>query len=571
MENSLVSIIIPTFNSEKYIEETINSILGQTYTKWEAIIVDDGSTDSTSSIIQKYKFKDHRIKSVPNKGNGVADARNTGLDVAQGDFITFLDSDDIFYPLSIEKRVVKLVLNPEINLVYCSAEIINESSVELGWSLGLRDKINYYDNMYGNPIHIISLMGRRKSIKKIKFKTGLTNGEDWLFIATLLRSGEIIYKVEDCKVAYRMHTESTVGKKYINHEYNLFNVIDWIYSSIPKSSIAIEPYTEGIMYPDKQVVFTKRYARIITWILLTEDLEEYLKIKFNLSDDAFKNITYNEAINEIRNAAKRFYVCGEMQLNKKLVAEKKRLITFIKKNNIHFDYPVFIKAFQAVLDGILTYKLPKAAQKKNRKYIIYGTGIIATQYMHQYESRNMESFVDLFIDSKPSMLIFMNKPVYSVREFGELMPRYKKHFVIIASKAAEKSMYENLIAIGVSPDKIIIAQESYSAKLYWPRNRRKISTVFLYPSILEDEQRNKIYNTIKRYIPNILDLNIKQNVNMVTEADFQKNDLFIVWKSECLNEDLVKKYASKVICIDSENRNIDFERFEFQNKSEELD
>ena len=93
MENK-ISIIIPVYNVEKYIDECLKSIQGQTYTNWEAIIVDDGSTDLSGKICDQYADKDERFIVIHQKNARIAAARNKGLDVATGDFITFIDSDD---------------------------------------------------------------------------------------------------------------------------------------------------------------------------------------------------------------------------------------------------------------------------------------------------------------------------------------------------------------------------------------------------------------------------------------------------------------------------------------------
>lgn len=90
------SIIMPAFNAEKYIEQTIRSVIKQTYREWELIIVDDGSVDSTLDIVKKYTEKDSRIKLFKNKGKGAGAARNTGIDVARFPYVAFIDSDDLY-------------------------------------------------------------------------------------------------------------------------------------------------------------------------------------------------------------------------------------------------------------------------------------------------------------------------------------------------------------------------------------------------------------------------------------------------------------------------------------------
>ena len=107
MADNLVSIIIPLYNSEKFIKDTINSVLFQTYTNWEVIIVDDCSTDNSVEIILKIIDNNSNIRLIKLENNvGSAQSRNAALEVANGRFIAFLDSDDIWHPDKLEKQVV---------------------------------------------------------------------------------------------------------------------------------------------------------------------------------------------------------------------------------------------------------------------------------------------------------------------------------------------------------------------------------------------------------------------------------------------------------------------------------
>ena len=105
-QHHLVSIIIPAYNAEPYLEETIHSVIAQTYSSWEVVIVNDGSTDNTLNIAKS--FKDPRIQAITQKNAGVAAARNKGLFFAQGEFVVFFDADDIMTPEFLEERIAAL-------------------------------------------------------------------------------------------------------------------------------------------------------------------------------------------------------------------------------------------------------------------------------------------------------------------------------------------------------------------------------------------------------------------------------------------------------------------------------
>ena len=96
MDNPLISVIIPVYNSEKYLERALDSVLNQTYKDLEIIVVDDGSTDGSGKIIAKYQKKDPRIISIRQKNSGQAAARNAGIRLAKGEFLAFLDGDDAY-------------------------------------------------------------------------------------------------------------------------------------------------------------------------------------------------------------------------------------------------------------------------------------------------------------------------------------------------------------------------------------------------------------------------------------------------------------------------------------------
>ena len=98
MKDNLISIVTPMYNGEKYVEETIQSVLKQTYPNWEMVIVDDGSKDNGPSIVEKYAQTDNRIKLLRQSNAGSSAARNNGLKHVQGRFVCFLDSDDFWEP-----------------------------------------------------------------------------------------------------------------------------------------------------------------------------------------------------------------------------------------------------------------------------------------------------------------------------------------------------------------------------------------------------------------------------------------------------------------------------------------
>ncbi|BAY31962.1 family 2 glycosyl transferase [Nostoc carneum NIES-2107] len=118
----LISIIIPFFNNENFLEEAIESVISQTYTNWEILLVDDGSSDTSTAIAQKYAAKYVRkifyLAHENHQNKGKSSSRNLGISHAKGEYITFLDADDIFLPLKLEKQITILQSQPDAVMVY---------------------------------------------------------------------------------------------------------------------------------------------------------------------------------------------------------------------------------------------------------------------------------------------------------------------------------------------------------------------------------------------------------------------------------------------------------------------
>jgi glycosyltransferase involved in cell wall biosynthesis len=131
----LVSVVIPAFNAAATIRHTLSSVLAQTYQTFEVIVVDDGSSDGTSTIVEEFVNKDSRFQIVRQINQGVGAARNTGIRKARGKYVTPLDADDLWFPEKLEKQVTRLVQGgPETGLVYCWSKYIDEQGELIGLS-----------------------------------------------------------------------------------------------------------------------------------------------------------------------------------------------------------------------------------------------------------------------------------------------------------------------------------------------------------------------------------------------------------------------------------------------------
>lgn len=123
--NSLVTVVIPAYNASEYIGETIESVLQQSFTDFELLVINDGSTDNTAEVVRSYSQKDSRVTLLSQVNQGVSVARNTGIQQAKGEFVAFLDSDDLWLPNKLDLHVQHLSANPQLGMSFGRVEFIS--------------------------------------------------------------------------------------------------------------------------------------------------------------------------------------------------------------------------------------------------------------------------------------------------------------------------------------------------------------------------------------------------------------------------------------------------------------
>lgn len=151
----LVSIITPSFNSAEFISETINSVLRQSYSNWELLITDDGSTDETIAIINQFSDKDHRVKVFRQENAGPAKARNNSIEKATGQYLAFLDSDDMWFPEFLSTSLDKI--KESEGFVFSSYKRCDEKTLnEIYKDFIVPEKVNYKDILKTNSISCLT-------------------------------------------------------------------------------------------------------------------------------------------------------------------------------------------------------------------------------------------------------------------------------------------------------------------------------------------------------------------------------------------------------------------------------
>lgn len=295
----MISVIMPLYNNEIYIVEAIQSVINQTYKDWELIIINDASTDNSKFIVQKFleEEKDNRIVFIDLKENkGVSFARNLGMKKAKGEYISFLDSDDL-WDKNFLNELYRKTKETNGKLVYSKfAYFYNGDNIKINKAVMREGKIDKfivkkkcrYETEY--PFHICAILVKKSLIEtyKIKFPEDQNLFEDGLFLSKLICITDIV-SVNKVLMYYRQHQTSITHKKYTKKEYLqellfLERLLDFIK--------IYNIYFYNIVY--KYYIY--RVYRVILIILKKDKIESSIKLinKYNnilnffIRDDYYK-------------------------------------------------------------------------------------------------------------------------------------------------------------------------------------------------------------------------------------------------------------------------------------------
>lgn len=210
----LVSVIIPMYNCERYIKEALDSVSAQTFENWEAILVNDGSTDNTEQICKEYAKKDLRFKYISKENGGTLLARKTGLENSKGEFIANLDGDDIYLPCFLEKMVEK-IKEENSDFVCCNFEDSDTrkiSAVE-NCNFGGNKLQIYLDIREHEGCFLWNKLIRRSIYADVLFPyINLTYGEDDIQVLQIIYHGKPMGFITECLYRYRNGSEISTTK-----------------------------------------------------------------------------------------------------------------------------------------------------------------------------------------------------------------------------------------------------------------------------------------------------------------------------------------------------------------------
>lgn len=237
-KKELVSIIMPSYNSEKTIENAIKSVINQSYPYWELIVIDDGSSDHSFSIIQNFSVKDERVRTIQNKKNmGVSKSRNLGIEKSKGDWIAFLDSDDMWVEKKLEKQIF-YAHNHDALFIFTGSSYINADGEYYKGKLEVPNIINYRKLIKQNVISCSSVLIHKKCIGETKIENDEMH-EDYAFWLKILKKGFSAFGLNEPLLIYRIDQNSKSGNKIksVKMTYKVFrhlshNYISSIYLTI---------------------------------------------------------------------------------------------------------------------------------------------------------------------------------------------------------------------------------------------------------------------------------------------------------------------------------------------------
>lgn len=225
--SELVSIITPTYNSEKYIKETIQSVQNQSYSNWEMIIVDDCSSDGTVGIIQNFMEDDNRIHLIKlSKNSGASKARNEAIKLVQGHYMTFLDADDIWFRDFIQNSINTIKMTG-IPFVFSSYRRSNEKLEFVYSDFIVPEKVTYTDILKTNSISCLTAFLEVKSLG-VKLMPDIRKRQDMGLWLKYLKEIPYAYGIQEPHAIYRIRENSLSRNKknLIKYQWQFYREVE---------------------------------------------------------------------------------------------------------------------------------------------------------------------------------------------------------------------------------------------------------------------------------------------------------------------------------------------------------
>lgn len=318
MNKELISVIIPAYNSEKYIERCVDSVKNQTYKKLEIIIINDGSTDNTGNLISDIAKSDSRIKIINQDNHGVSYTRNKGIDIAKGKYITFIDSDD-YYEMDAIEHLYYIIISKNYDAVRGNYRLKKDSKViETGVveKQEVKDYLKLYNNIFDNslPSYTVLLLIKREFLtnNNIYFDEKISMMEDTIFYTNLFSKHPNAFL--DDKITYNYeYNQDSASKSSKYYERNLYNTIQ-VNKKI-KSILKKNKYNENKLNSNSYNIISN-YLFSLYFILNNNDWDRLYKDIISNNDflEIESNFIYMKQLH--------FYISEFLLKNRKLLLLK---------------------------------------------------------------------------------------------------------------------------------------------------------------------------------------------------------------------------------------------------------
>ena len=228
MQSKLISIIVPVYNAEKFIEDTINTVLDQSYENWELILVNDCSKDNSKNVISKY-LNNEKIKwyDMPNN-SGAAITRNTGIDLAAGEYICFIDADDLWNKYKLEKQIQFMEKN-NCAFSFTGYEFADENGKPNGKKVNVPNKITYKQALKNTTIWTSTVMFNMNMLSKEDiYMPNVRRGQDTATWWKILKKVPYAYGLNEILSFYRRTNESLSSNKFtaLKRTWNLYRNVE---------------------------------------------------------------------------------------------------------------------------------------------------------------------------------------------------------------------------------------------------------------------------------------------------------------------------------------------------------
>ena len=215
MEQGMVSIVVPVYNAERFLRETIACIPEQTYSNWELLLVDDCSTDGSRELIRDYEKKDGRIHLICAKSNqGAAKSRNQGVEVCNGQYLCYLDADDIWKKEKLSREIA-FMQEKQAAFVFSGYEFADEKAAGLGKIVKVPETISYKQALKNTTIFTSTVMFDMTKLSKEMVSMPVVASEDTATWWKILKTGVVAYGLNENLVLYRRSSNTLSSNKWI--------------------------------------------------------------------------------------------------------------------------------------------------------------------------------------------------------------------------------------------------------------------------------------------------------------------------------------------------------------------